>query len=199
MSLALLADLSQLLAEVFLEPDADLGADLRDALAQLQDAGDSPALLAPLARMAGAGLDPAAQPVEYARLFRHALATDTVHLFESAQARGHLMAPAVIGPLQAIYDEADIAVDEDLATPPDHLGLELACLSYLLGQVVEGDLADQAAFVELAQRLLQEHLQPFTAAIAEQLPQVAAHPYYLGAAELAVALVAEALKAVADL
>ncbi len=199
MSLAPLADLAQLLAEVFLEPDADLTADLREALAQLQGEGASQALLAPLTRMTGAGLDLAAQPVEYARLFRHALTTDTVHLFESAQARGHLMAPAVIGPLQAIYDAADIAVDEDLVTPPDHLGLELACLSYLLGQVVEGDLAERAAFVELAQRLLRGHLQPFTAAVAEQLPQVAAHPYYLGAAELAVALVAEAVKVVADL
>ena len=199
MSLATLADLSQLLAEVFLEPDIDLGDDLREALAQLQGEGGSPTLLEPLARMAGSGLDLSAQPVEYARLFRHALTTDTIHLFESAQARGHLMAPAVIGPLQAIYDEADIAVQEDLATPPDHLGLELACLSYLLGQVVEGDLADRAAFVELAQRLLREHLQPFTAAVAEQLPQVAAHAYYLGAAELAVALVDEAGKALAEI
>ncbi len=199
MSLATLADLSQLLAEVFLEPDADLGDDLGEALAQLQAEGGSPELLAPLARMTGAELDPAAQPVEYARLFRHALTTDTVHLFESAQARGHLMAPAVIGPLQAIYDEADIAVDEDLATPPDHLGLELACLSYLLGQVVEGDVTDRATFVALALRLLREHLQPFTAAVAEQLPQVAAQPYYLGAAELAVALVDEAGKALVDL
>ena len=192
MSLATLADLSQLLAEVFLEPDADLGDDLGEALAQLQAEGGSPELLAPLARMTGAELDPAAQPVVDARLFRHALTTDTVHLFESAQARGHLMAPAVIGPLQAIYDEADIAVDEDLATPPDRL-------SYLLGQVVEGDVTDRATFVALALRLLREHLQPFTAAVAEQLPQVAAQPYYLGAAELAVALVAEASKALVDL
>ena len=39
MSLAYLADLSQLLAEVFLEPDADLGDDLREVLAQLQAEG----------------------------------------------------------------------------------------------------------------------------------------------------------------
>ena len=58
MSLATLADLAQLLAEVFLEPDADLTADLGEALAQLRDESAGPALLEPLARMAEAGLDP---------------------------------------------------------------------------------------------------------------------------------------------
>jgi TorA maturation chaperone TorD len=107
------------------------------------------------------------------------------------------MAPEVLGPLQAIYDEADISLQADLAIPPDHLGLELACLSYLLGQILVGDAADRARFVELSQRLIQVHLQPLTAAVAAQLREVAAHPFYQAAADLAVALLPEVEAALA--
>lgn len=197
MSLALLADLAQLLAEVFLEPDADLGDDLAAVHAQLGDA--LPALAGPLGQMVLHPLAAEAQPVEYARLFLHARETDTVHLFESVQARGHHMAPEVLEPLKAIYDGADIQLQEDLGIPPDHLGLELSCLSYLLGQVVEGDLAEQATTLDLARRLIQGHLRPFIQVVAEQLPQIDAPPYYLGAAHLAGALLTEAEKALAEI
>jgi TorA maturation chaperone TorD len=194
MSLALLADLAQILAEAFLEPDADL----KEGLGQLLDGCPGPSLASPLARMVEHALPPQDQPVEYARLFLHAKDTDTIHLFESVQARGHHMAPEVLEPLKAIYDEADITLQEDLGIPPDHLGLELACLSYLLGQVIEGDLAERVRFVELAQRLLREHLRPFVTVVAEQLPQVQAHPYYQAAGELAGALLPETEKALAE-
>ncbi len=195
MTIALLADLAQILAEAFLEPDADL----KEGLAQLLDGCSGPSLSEPLARMAGNGLSAADQPVEYARLFLHAKDTDTVHLFESVQARGHHMAPEVLVPLKTLYDEADLALQEDLGIPPDHLGLELACLSYLLGQVLEGDPAEQAGTAELARRLIREHLRPFVAVVAEQLPQVQAHPYYLAAADLASALLPETEKALAEI
>jgi TorA maturation chaperone TorD len=193
MTLALLADLAQILAEAFLEPDAELKEGLEELLSDLPD----PSLEEPLRQMAKTTLSAEEQPVEYARLFLHAKDTDTVHLFESVQARGHQMAPEVLGPLQAIYDEADISVQEDLAVPPDHLGLELACLSYLLGQVIEGDLTERQRHMELAQRLIQDHLRPFTRMVAEQLPKVAAHPYYLAAARLAEALLPEVGKELA--
>lgn len=191
MSLALLADLAQILAEAFLEPDARL----KEGLEQLLDGCPSPSLAAPLGRMAASCLTPEDQPVEYARLFLHARDTDTVHLFESVQARGHHLAPEVLEPLKAIYDEADISLQEDLAIPPDHLGLELACLGYLLGQVLEADPDERLRFVGLAQRLLRDHLSPFVTLVAEQLPQVQAHPYYLAASELAAVLVRETGKA----
>jgi TorA maturation chaperone TorD len=194
MSLALLADLAQILAEAFLEPDADLKEGLEELLNDLP----GPSLADPLRRMAEHTLAPQDQAVEYARLFLHAKDTDTVHLFESVQTRGHLMAAEVMGPLQAIYDEADISVQEDLAQPPDHLGLELACLNYLLGQLIEGDSTEQPRFAELAQRLIRVHLRPFTQVVAEQLPRVAAHPYYLSAAELAGNLLPEVEKALAE-
>jgi len=195
MSLALLADLAQILAEAFLEPDADL----KEGLGQLLDGCPGPSLSSPLARMVEQALPAQDQPVEYARLFLQARGTDIVHLFESVQARGHHMAPEVLEPLKAIYDEADISLQKDLGIPPDHLGLELACLSYLLGQVIEGDLAERGRFVELAQRLLREHLHPFVRVVAEQLPQVQAHPYYLAASELAAALLPEIDKALAEI
>lgn len=195
MSLALLADLAQILAEAFLEPDADL----KEGLGQLLDGSPGPSLASPLGRMASATLSAQDQSVEYARLFLHAKDTDTVHLFESVQARGHHMAPEVLGPLKAIYDGADISIQEDLGIPPDHLGLELSCLGYLLGQVIEGDLDERPRFQALAQRLIQEHLRPFTAVVAEQLPQVQAHPYYLAASELASALLPEIEKALAEI
>ncbi|MDP1831011.1 MAG: molecular chaperone TorD family protein [Geothrix sp.] len=195
MTLALKADLAQILAEVFLEP----GADLREDLGQLLDSGPGPSLEDPLGRMARNALEPTAQSVEYTRLFLHAKDTDAIHLFESVQARGHHMAPMVIAPLQAIYDAADIHLQEDLGIPPDHLGLEFACLSYLLGQVIEGGLAERPRFVELAQRLLREHLRPLASAVAGQLPQVSAHPYYQAASDLASALLPETEKALAEL
>jgi len=195
MSLALLADLAQILAEAFLEPDADL----KEGLERLRDGCPSSALAAPLGRMASSAPGAQDQPVEYARLFLHARETDTVHLFESVQARGHLMAPEVLEPLKAIYDDADISLQEDLAIPPDHLGLELACLSYLLGQAIEADPDEYLRLMELARRLIREHLRPFVAVVAEQLPQVQAHPYYLAAAELATALLPEAEKALAEI
>lgn len=195
MSLARLADLAQILAEAFLEPEADL----KEALAELRDGQPADALTGPLDRMARQALAPEEQPVEYARLFLHAKDGDTIHLFESVQARGHLMAPEVLGPLQALYDEADISLQEDLTVPPDHLGLELACLSFLLGQVIEGELAERDQFVALARRLTRDHLHPFVQAVAEQLPQVAAHSYYLAAGELAAALLPETEKALAEI
>lgn len=195
MTLALLADLAQILAEAFLEPDADL----KEGLGELLQDGPDPTLAGPLARMQEHALAPQDQPVEYARLFLHAQDTDTVHLFESVQARGHHMAPEVLEPLKAIYDEADISLQEDLSIPPDHLGLELACLSYLLGQVIEGDLSERPRFVVLAQRLLRDHLRPFVGAVSEQLAQVSAPPYYLAAAGLAAALLPETEKALVEI
>jgi TorA maturation chaperone TorD len=195
MSLALLADLAQVLAEAFLEPEAEL----KEGLADLLNGGPDPSIAEPLRRMAETILAPQDQAVEYARLFLHAKDTDTVHLFESVQARGHQMAPEVLVPLLAIYDEADISLQENLAIPPDHLGLELACLNYLLGQVIEGDPADRFRFVELAQRLIRDHIQPMTALVAEQLPLVAACPYYQAASKLASALLRETEKALAKI
>lgn len=195
MSLAHLADLAQLLAEAFIEPDGDLG----DALAGLQAQGVSPSLAEPLGRMVAQPLSAAEQPVEYARLFLHAREADTVHLFESVQARGHHMAPEVLGPLKAIYDEADLSLQENLGIPPDHLGLELACLSYLLGQLVEGEPEERHDHRDLALRLLHEHLRPFIAVVGEQLPQVQPHPYYQAALDLASALLPEAERALAEI
>ena len=194
MSLALLADLAQILAEAFLEP----GADLKEGLAQLLDGCPSPSLTSPLGRMASSALSAQDQPVEYARLFLQARDTDIVHLFESVQARGHHMAPEVLEPLKAIYDGADISLQEDLGIPPDHLGLEFACLSYLLGEVIEGDLAERSRFKELALRLIHGHLRPLVAVVAEQLPQVQPHPYYQAASDLASALLPETEKALAE-
>ncbi|HJV48201.1 MAG TPA: molecular chaperone TorD family protein [Geothrix sp.] len=194
MPLAHLADLAQILAEAFIEPDADL----RDDLQHLLESGPGPALADPLECMISATMDLQDQAVEYARLFLHAKDTDTVHLFESVQARGHLMAPEVIDPIRTLYDEADISLQADLNLPPDHLGLELACLSHLLGECLEGDLAERPRYQRLAQRLIGEHLRPFLTQVLEQLPQVSAHPYYQAAAELASALLPETEKALAE-
>ena len=195
MPLAFLADLAQILAEVFLEPDADLREDLQQLLRE----GASPALAEPLGRMAAQALPPTEQAVAYAGLFLHAKDAEIVHLFESVQARGHHQAPEVITPLQAIYDEADIQLQEDVATPPDHLGLEFACLSFLVAQLLEGDADDRDRCLGLADRLIREHLRPFLGRVAGQLPQVPAHPYYQAAGDLACALLPEIEKALAEI
>jgi TorA maturation chaperone TorD len=195
MTLALLADLAQILAEAFLEPDAELKEGLEELLAEEPE----PALAIPLGRMVAHTIPPQEQAVEYARLFLQAKDTDVVHLFESVQARGQQMAPEVLEPLQAIYDEAEISVQEDLAIPPDHLGLELACLSFLLGQIIEGDPTERGTFKDLAHRLIRTHLQPFANSVAGQLAEVDAQPYYSAASELALALLSEAEKTLAEL
>ncbi len=195
MTLALLADLAQILAEAFLEPDADLKESLERVLAS--DPG--PALAKPLRRMVKHSLGPTDQAVEYARLFLQARDSEVVHLFESVQARGHHMAPEILLPLQAIYEAADLSVQEALATPPDHLGLELACLGYLLAQVIEGEPADPAPILHLARRLLDDHLEPFLRQVGAQLPQVSARPYYLAASDLASVLVVEVRKALVEI
>ena len=74
MSLAILADLAQILAEVFLEPDADL----KEGLDQLLKAGPGPSLAGPLDRMAEHALTMQDQAVEYARLFRESGLGSTV-------------------------------------------------------------------------------------------------------------------------
>ncbi len=195
MSLAQLADLAQILAEAFLEPDADL----QEGLEALLEMNPSPLLAEPLARMTAQGLPAEDQPVEYARLFLQPKDTEVIHLFESVQAQGHHMAPEVLASLKAIHDEADIAIQEELGIPPDHLGLELACLSFLLGEVIEGEPGDRERLVELAQRLLQEHLHPLLTAVAQRLPRAAAHPYYQAAVDLAAALCSESGKALAEI
>jgi len=188
MALALLAELSETLAEVFLEPDAERN----ERLGQLLSSGPGPSLSTPLRRMAEAAQDSEAQAVEYARIFMHNRDADVVHLYGSVQARGHLMAPEILGPLKEIYDGADISPQEDLGIPPDHLGLELACLGYLLDQIGGAEGETRAQLVGLALRLLREHLAPLTRAVATQLPQIHAHAYFLAAGDLARELVASA-------
>lgn len=193
MALALLADLSECLAEVFLEPSADLNGRLESLLSR----DSSLPWSGPIQRMLDHPLDSESQAVEYTRLFLHSREGDVVHLFESVQTQGHLMAPEVLNPLQAIYDAADLSLKEGLPVPPDHLGLELACLGYLLGQAIDAEAAERLRLTGLAQRLLQAHLAPLTRAVTAQLPQVQAHPYYLGAADAAQALVQAATEALA--
>ncbi len=190
MSLATFADLAQLLAEVFLEPDTDLGPDLEAALGS----GDGlpPALQAPLAQMVAAPLNDQDRPVEYTRLFLQALEGDPVHLFASVQARGHHQAPDILGPLKAIHDEADLSLQDDLGVPPDHLGLELACLSAILGQSLDAsDPVEEERLQALALRLLREHLHPLSAAVSRQLPSAAPAPYFQAGADRVAALLDE--------
>lgn len=183
---ARLVELFEILSDAFLEP----GADLKDPLERLLASRPGPALEAPLRRMAGAARDPESQAVEYTRLFLHSRDTEVVHLFESVQARGHLMAPEILDPLKALYDAADLSLREGLGVPPDHLGLELACLAYLLSQAEEPGGAEGSR--DLARRLIREHLSPLSTAVARQLPLVEAHPYFLAAADLTREALAEA-------
>jgi len=53
--------------------------------------------------------------------------------------------------------------------------------------------------VALAQRLIRDHLRPLAFSVAEQLPQVAALPYYQAASELASVLLTETEHALAGI
>lgn len=193
MALPFLSDLAQLLAEAFLEPEAEL----QERAGALR--ADAPAAAASLlGALAAVPRDTEAQAVEYTRLFLHGRDHEPIHLFESVQTRGHHLAPDILERLKAIYDGADISLQEGLAVPPDHLGLELACLGYLLAEAHQGDLAKRKAHAALAQRLIQDHLAPLVASVRTHLPHLAPAPAYAAAASLASLLLAESMKALAE-
>ena len=171
-----------LLSEVFLDPEADPVGRLQNLA---EETGD------PILREGAAGLrealaEPREVAVAFVRLFLHADRGETVHPYESVHRSGRLMDPECLKELRLLYDAADIRPREDLQVPPDHLGLELEFLAFLLEQAAaapEGSAA-RLAWSALASRMVEEHLVPFADSFLPRLNAADPHPFYRWAGRL---------------
>ena len=179
-----LAEVSALLSDVFLDPEADVKVRLKTILATL--AGDEARpLKGHLQEMFTACAQSSVQAAEYVRLFLHGDRGPTVHPYESVHTRGRLMDPECLEDLRSILREADVRLRPDLSIPPDHLGLELEILAYLLagskGRPPSGAGSEPRA--DLLRRLLGSHLLPFAQGFVPKLQAAAPHPYFGAAGE----------------
>lgn len=186
-----------LLAEVFLEPEADVKQRLASVIAQCP--GDCPGVES-LPGALGAMMDHCGssqdQAQEFVGLFLHGNGHSTVHPYESVYTHGRLMAPECLDAWQALYKDVGIHPRSGLHIPPDHLGLELEFLAYVLGQLhIEQDPEVLSRLQEAARKSLRQHLVPFSRLFVGRLSEAEPGPYYASAGRA----LAEALHACAIL
>lgn len=171
-----------LLSEVFLDPEADPVGRLQ----RLAEETGDPVVGEGAAGLKEALAEPREVAVAFVRLFLHGGRGETVHPYESVYRSGRLMDPECLKELRLLHDAADVRPREDLQIPPDHLGLELEFLAYLLGQAAsapEGSAA-RRAWVSLASRMAEEHLVPFAGSFLPRLEAADPHPFYRWAGRL---------------
>lgn len=183
-SFRFLSQVLSLLAEVFLEPEADIKVRLLELLARWEEDGlTPPGIQAPLRAMVAHCPGPRDQAVEFVRLFLHGTAAATVHPYESVQMRGSLMAPECVDDLRDLYGAAGVQPRQSMHLPPDHLGMELDFLAYLLNRVASSRRREREQFRSLAVHLLRDHLLPFATTFGAKLSSADPHPYFAGAGE----------------
>ncbi len=183
--LSALSSMAGILSEVFINPRADL-RERADSLARILPQEGGPALLrGALAAMAGSQQPPEEREAEFVRLFQHSAGLPCAHPYESVYAHGRMMAPELIGALEAIFWDAGLTLQSDLRIPLDHIGLELEALSYFLAGAAEAHSCkeDERKWRGLASRLIQGHLIPFSEAFVGRLKEAKPDPYFAAAAE----------------
>lgn len=183
------ADLFALLAEVFLEPEADVKVRLAALLGRCPDKCPGlESLPAAIRNMLEACEKPRELAVEYVRLFLHGDRLPTIHPYESVHTYGRLMAPECLNDLKQLYDQADIRPKAGMALPPDHLGLELEFLSYVLRNLDEAPegSAEGETWRTLAGHLLRRHVIPFARVFTRRIENADPHPYFRFASQVLV-------------
>jgi TorA maturation chaperone TorD len=185
--LAALSGVFAVLSEVFLEPEADvkirLGEILNQCPAHCPGLDGLPAALAGMMRNCD---PPQHQAVEYVRLFLHGSGNPTVHPYESVYTHGRLMAPECLEDLRALHEAAGIRPRTGVSLPPDHLGLELEFLAYVLERVSGSDGAEAQGWQVIAETLLRRHLIPFGRHFVRRMEEAKPHLYYAFAGEALV-------------
>lgn len=185
--LGALSGVFAVLSEVFLEPEADVKIRLAELLNQCPD--ECPGLDGLPVALAGMlrHCDPSQhQAVEYVRLFLHGSGNATVHPYESVYTHGRLMAPECLEDLRALHEAAGIRPRTGVSLPPDHLGLELEFLAYVLERIAGLDGAEAQAWQVIAETLLRRHLVPFGRHFVRRLEEARPHLYYASAGEALV-------------
>ena len=178
-----LSSVFSLLSEVFLEPEADVKVRLGEVLACC------PARCPGLEGLPGALRSmmehcepPNGQAMEFVRLFLHGNGNATVHPYESVYTHGHLMAPECLDDWRALHEDVGIHPRGDIHVPPDHLGLELEFLAYVLSRIAsEEEPAESKRIRAAAETALRRHLVPFSRRFVARLSEARPNPYYASA------------------
>lgn len=177
-----LSDVFSLLAEVYLEPEADTVSRAATLVGicpeTCRDMAGLPDALRGLIEHRGPAQQ---QAVEYVRLFIHGTSNATIHPYESVFTHGRLMDPECLSDLRRLHGEAGLHPRPEVHLPPDHLGLELEFLSYLVGQAASAPDGEAAHWKGLAEELLRHHLVPFVRRFAGKLLESRPSPYFASA------------------
>jgi TorA maturation chaperone TorD len=186
--IASLAEIFTILAEVFLDPEADVKVRLRGLLARCpEDCPGLAGLPGALRGMVDHCEAPQDQAAQYVLLFLHGNGNATVQLYESVHTHGMLMAPEVLDDLNALRDSEDMPPKVRIALPPDHLGYELEILAHLLTEMErEQDPVAQRRKAKAARVLLSRHLIGFARHFMKSLDEARPHPYYRKAGDALV-------------
>jgi TorA maturation chaperone TorD len=193
-----LATVLDLLAEIYLQPDADI----REKTARLADderlAATELESVASDLRFLGNAPD-AELEVEYVRLFLHG-GWGTAHPYESFYRSGQLADEACLDDLESLLAAAGVEPDGHRVTP-DHLGVELDFLALLLAGLADEDLDQREceSIRHLAERLLLDHLTDFVAAFVARVQGAGPDPYHQAATQLLADAVAAAGRMVSAL
>lgn len=185
-----LPEVFTLLSEVFIEPEADVKVRLQALLARCPERCPGlEGLPEALRGMVDSCESPHDQALEYVRLFLHGNGTPTVHPYESVFTHNRLMAPECLDDLRRLHGAAGLRPKKGLPVPPDHLGLELEFLAFLLRSREEARAegsGDGTPWGTIAEGMLRGHLVPFARQFKRRLDEARPSAYYASAADALV-------------
>ena len=185
--LGALSSVFAILSEVFLEPEADVKLRLAEILGRCpSNCPGLDGLPVSLAGMLKYCDGSQAQAVEYVRLFLHGSGCPAVHPYESIYTCGRLMAPECLDDLRALHEVAGLRPGPGVSLPPDHLGLELEFLAFVVEQIIEPDGSQTEQWKVIAEKLLRRHMVPFSRLFVGRLGEANPHLYYASAGKALV-------------
>jgi TorA maturation chaperone TorD len=183
-----LAEIFALLAEVFLDPEADVKVRFLGILRKCPERCPGLAgLPGALRDLVGHCEAPQDQARSYVRLFLGGSGSSIVQLYESVYTYGTVMVPEVLNDLNALSESEDLGPRSRGSLPPDHLGCELEMLARLLTAVtLAGDPVATERRTAAVRALLSRHLIGFARHFTRRLDAARPHPYYRKAADALV-------------